>query len=100
MNGAEFSAGENVEKPEMEEQRLREEAEIFGLWNPETTASTLGFGSENAEDGQEEEENNWWKGEARSRGALVRFDHMIDVMQRVNWASKKDSEYLESSDDG
>ncbi|KAJ7885343.1 hypothetical protein B0H14DRAFT_3431950 [Mycena olivaceomarginata] len=32
MNGAEFSAGDNVEKPEMEEQRLRKEAEIFGLW--------------------------------------------------------------------
>jgi hypothetical protein len=59
MNRAEFSAGDNVEKPEMEEQQLREEAEIFGLWNPETTASTLGFGSENAEGGQEEEENDW-----------------------------------------
>jgi hypothetical protein len=59
MNGAEFSAGDNVEKPEMEEQRLQKEAEIFGLWNPEATASKLGFGLENAEGGQEEEDDDW-----------------------------------------
>jgi hypothetical protein len=59
MNGAEFSARDNVEKPEMEEQWLRKEAEIFGLWNPEAMASKLGFGLENAEGGQEAEGNDW-----------------------------------------
>ncbi|KAJ7349682.1 hypothetical protein DFH08DRAFT_667969, partial [Mycena albidolilacea] len=57
INGANFSAGEDVEKPEMREQQLRKEAEIFGLWNPEATARKLGFGVENT-DG-EDEEDDW-----------------------------------------
>ncbi|KAJ7364499.1 hypothetical protein DFH08DRAFT_920925 [Mycena albidolilacea] len=57
INGADFSAGDNMEKPEMREQQLRKEAETFGLWNPEATARKLGFGVENTV--EEDEEDDW-----------------------------------------
>ncbi|KAJ7766095.1 hypothetical protein B0H16DRAFT_1793006, partial [Mycena metata] len=57
VNGADFSAGDNIEKPEKREQQLREEAEIFGLWNPEATAAKLGFGSE--EIVEEDADDDW-----------------------------------------
>ncbi|KAK7012526.1 hypothetical protein R3P38DRAFT_3588421 [Favolaschia claudopus] len=56
LNGASFTAGDAVEKPEMREDRLRKEAEIFGLWNPEGTARKLGFGDQSI---VEEEDDDW-----------------------------------------
>jgi hypothetical protein len=38
--------GDDELGPSVQEKRLREEAESFGLWNPETMACTLGFGDE------------------------------------------------------
>ncbi|KAJ7693775.1 hypothetical protein B0H16DRAFT_1848276 [Mycena metata] len=58
LNGADFSAGDPIEKPEMREQQLRKEAEIFGLWNPEATANKLGFGCENT-DAEENADEDW-----------------------------------------
>ncbi|KAJ6523814.1 hypothetical protein B0H19DRAFT_1223959 [Mycena capillaripes] len=46
LNGAEFSAGDDPEDLEVRNRRLRGEAEIFGLWNPEATAKKLGFGND------------------------------------------------------
>ncbi|KAJ7269179.1 hypothetical protein C8J57DRAFT_1609392 [Mycena rebaudengoi] len=43
MNGAAFSAGDECESTEVPLRQLREEAEAFGLWNPEATARKLGF---------------------------------------------------------
>ncbi|KAJ7229288.1 hypothetical protein C8J57DRAFT_1534601 [Mycena rebaudengoi] len=43
MNGAAFSAGDECESTEVPLRQLREEAESFGLWNPEATARKLGF---------------------------------------------------------
>jgi hypothetical protein len=57
LNGAEFSAGDTIEKPEMRAEQLRKEAEIFGLWNPEATANKLGFGLENAV--VDEQDDDW-----------------------------------------
>ncbi|KAK7020956.1 hypothetical protein R3P38DRAFT_2781572 [Favolaschia claudopus] len=56
LNGASFTAGDMVEKAEMREDRLRKEAEIFGLWNPESTARKLGFGDQSI---VEEEDDAW-----------------------------------------
>jgi hypothetical protein len=71
INGADFNAGEDVEKPEMREQQLRKEAEIFGLWNPEATARKLGFGVENTD--EEDEEDDWLAGIIRNVGESVAF---------------------------
>ncbi|KAJ7688285.1 hypothetical protein B0H17DRAFT_1135740 [Mycena rosella] len=46
-NGANFSAGLEVDNPVAHIAHLREEADCFGLWNPETMARKLGFGPEN-----------------------------------------------------
>lgn len=59
MNGAEFSAGDEPDKPEAMEQQLRQEAEIFGLWNPDAMARKLGFGDDDQagsieEDGEDD----------------------------------------------
>ncbi|KAJ6558925.1 hypothetical protein B0H10DRAFT_2240688 [Mycena sp. CBHHK59/15] len=43
-NGADFSAGDNIEDPKARFEQLREEAKCFGLWNPDATARKLGFG--------------------------------------------------------
>lgn len=43
MNGAAFSAGDECESTEVPLRQLCEEAESFGLWNPEATARKLGF---------------------------------------------------------
>lgn len=63
MNGAEFSAGDDIEHPEATFQRLREEAEIFGLWNPEATVRKLGFGDDNMGNVVEEDEEDDFLGE-------------------------------------
>ncbi|KAJ7243523.1 hypothetical protein C8J57DRAFT_1556786 [Mycena rebaudengoi] len=44
INGAEFSAGDDLESPEARRRQLRQEAESFGLWNPEAMAKKLGSG--------------------------------------------------------
>jgi hypothetical protein len=56
-NGAEFSAGDDVESPEARH-GLREEARYFGLWNPGATAKELGFG-EGAEVIEEDGEDDY-----------------------------------------
>ncbi|KAF7368443.1 hypothetical protein MVEN_00167300 [Mycena venus] len=56
-NGADFSAGDNTEDLEVRNRRSQDEAEIFGLWNPEATARKLGFGG-NAVDGILEEDDD------------------------------------------
>jgi hypothetical protein len=71
INGADFSAGDNVEKPEMREQQLRKEAETFGLWNPEATARKLGFGVEDTV--EEDEEDDWLAEVIRNVGESVGF---------------------------
>jgi hypothetical protein len=45
-NGASFWGGDEELHPGVQEKRLREEAESFGLWNPEAMARRLGFGDE------------------------------------------------------
>ncbi|KAJ7816166.1 hypothetical protein B0H14DRAFT_3148710 [Mycena olivaceomarginata] len=57
-NGAEFSAGDDVESPEARHGQLREEARYFGLWNPGATAKELGFG-EGAEVIEEDGEDDY-----------------------------------------
>ncbi|KAJ7246181.1 hypothetical protein C8J57DRAFT_1678249 [Mycena rebaudengoi] len=57
MNGAEFSAGDEVERPEARHQQLRQEAESFGLWNPEAMARKLGFGDAEVVAGEEDDED-------------------------------------------
>ncbi|KAF7369753.1 hypothetical protein MVEN_00307100 [Mycena venus] len=58
INGAQFTAGDDVESPEVRQQQLRKEAETFGLWNPETTARKLGFGDKNGPADIEEDEED------------------------------------------
>ncbi|KAJ7433258.1 hypothetical protein B0H11DRAFT_2376311 [Mycena galericulata] len=58
INGANFSAGDDVEDPEARHRQLREEAECFGLWNPEAMARKLGFGDADAAEIMEEDEED------------------------------------------
>ncbi|KAJ7437119.1 hypothetical protein B0H11DRAFT_1936221 [Mycena galericulata] len=58
INGANFSAGDDVEDPEARHRQLREEAECFGLWNPEAMARKLGFGDADAAEIIEEDEED------------------------------------------
>jgi hypothetical protein len=84
INGANFSAGEDVEKPEMREQQLRKEAEIFGLWNPEATARKLGFGVENT-DG-EDEEDDWLAEIIQDVGESDAFRRLeVEVWDKSRW---------------
>ncbi|KAJ7693871.1 hypothetical protein B0H17DRAFT_1132256 [Mycena rosella] len=48
LNGADFSAGDGGEDTLAQSRHLRQEAESFGLWNPEATARKLGFGPDEA----------------------------------------------------
>jgi hypothetical protein len=90
MNGAEFSAGDEVERPEAPHRQLRQEAESFGLWNPEAMARKLGFGDAEVVAGEEDDEDEdflaeimcnigefrlyQWESESRVQDALmVRF---------------------------
>ncbi|KAJ6588551.1 hypothetical protein B0H19DRAFT_1013424 [Mycena capillaripes] len=73
INGADFNAGTNIEKPEMQEQQLRKEAETFGLWNPEATARKLGFGVENTV--EEDEEDDWLAEIIRNVGESVEIQN-------------------------
>ncbi|KAF8134134.1 hypothetical protein K438DRAFT_1787318 [Mycena galopus ATCC 62051] len=50
MNGAEFSAGDPTEDTEVRNHQLREEAQVFGLWDPVGMARKLGFGDESVAD--------------------------------------------------
>jgi hypothetical protein len=84
INGADFKAGEDVEQPEVREQQLRKEAEIFGLWNPEATAKKLGFGVENP-DG-EDEEDDWLAEIIRNVGESVAFRRLeVEVWCKSRW---------------
>ncbi|KAJ7912843.1 hypothetical protein B0H13DRAFT_1874427 [Mycena leptocephala] len=56
-NSASFDAGDDQDDPDVYEERLRKEAEVFGLLNAEAVAKRLGFGSGSvAEEILEEEE--------------------------------------------
>jgi hypothetical protein len=57
INGAEFSAGDDLESPEARRRQLRQEAESFGLWNPEAMAKKLGFGNAEVVEGEEDDED-------------------------------------------
>lgn len=48
-NGADFSAGDDAQNPHTRHEQLREEADTFGLWNPDGVARGLGFGDANVE---------------------------------------------------
>ncbi|KAJ7340831.1 hypothetical protein DFH08DRAFT_812008 [Mycena albidolilacea] len=50
VNGADFSVGDDIEDQQKQRRRLQEEADVFGLWNPDATARLLGFGGEGARD--------------------------------------------------
>jgi hypothetical protein len=69
LNGAKFSAGDTIEKPEMRAEQLRKEAEIFGLWNPEATSNKLGFGPENTV--VDEQDDDWLAEIIRNIGESV-----------------------------
>jgi hypothetical protein len=56
VNGADFSVGDDVEDQQKQRRRLQEEADVFGLWNPDATARLLGFGGEDARDQVQEDE--------------------------------------------
>ncbi|KAJ7670812.1 hypothetical protein DFH06DRAFT_1320737 [Mycena polygramma] len=45
-NGAEFDAGDDAEDEHKQQERLRDEARTFGLWNPEKAARELGLGDD------------------------------------------------------
>lgn len=71
-NGANFDAGDDQDDPNVREERLRKEAEIFGLLNAEGVAKRLGFGSGSiAEEILEEEEEE---------------DFLSDIMRNVGFA--------------
>ncbi|KAJ7088921.1 hypothetical protein C8R44DRAFT_836011 [Mycena epipterygia] len=48
-NGATFSAGDLADDVQMQHERLRQEADSFGFWNPEGVARDLGFGTADVE---------------------------------------------------
>ncbi|KAJ6607323.1 hypothetical protein B0H10DRAFT_2227986 [Mycena sp. CBHHK59/15] len=59
-NGASFDAGDDQDDSNVREERLRKEAEVFGLLNAEAVAKRLGFGSGKvAEEILEEEEEDF-----------------------------------------
>jgi hypothetical protein len=58
VNGADFSVGDDVEDQQKQRRRLQEEADVFGLWNPDATARLLGFGGEDARDQVQEDEDD------------------------------------------
>ncbi|KAJ7637421.1 hypothetical protein B0H17DRAFT_1149524 [Mycena rosella] len=48
-NGAEFSAGDDIDEAHVQRERLREGVDFFGFWNPEAVARGLGFGDGDVE---------------------------------------------------
>ncbi|KAJ7816213.1 hypothetical protein B0H14DRAFT_3744115 [Mycena olivaceomarginata] len=58
VNGADFSVGDDVEDQQKQRRRLQEEADVFGLWNPDATARLLGFEGEDARDQVQEDEDD------------------------------------------
>ncbi|KAJ7812979.1 hypothetical protein B0H14DRAFT_3112205 [Mycena olivaceomarginata] len=58
VNGADFSVGDDIEDQQKQCRRLQEEADVFGLWNPDATARLLGFGGEDARDQVQEDEDD------------------------------------------
>ncbi|KAF8147459.1 hypothetical protein K438DRAFT_1780080 [Mycena galopus ATCC 62051] len=100
VNGAEFSAGDNVENPENQHRRLREEAEIFGLWNPDGTARQLGFGGDDVEGQTEEDDDDDLLAEIlRNAGefcletlASYRGFHFASETQRMQTSCKEEDE--------
>ncbi|KAJ7865896.1 hypothetical protein B0H14DRAFT_2733663 [Mycena olivaceomarginata] len=59
LNGADFDAGDDAEDDDVRLRRLREEASIFGLWNPDKAARQLGLGEDVvAQFIEEDEEEN------------------------------------------
>ncbi|KAJ7018199.1 hypothetical protein C8F04DRAFT_1329160 [Mycena alexandri] len=60
VNGAEFDAGDDTEDTLVRHEKLREEARIFGVWNPDRAARDLGLGDEDVAGqilGDDEEED-------------------------------------------
>ncbi|KAJ7885270.1 hypothetical protein B0H14DRAFT_3737214 [Mycena olivaceomarginata] len=49
---------DDVEDQQKQRRRLQEEADVFGLWNPDATARLLGFGGEDARDQVQEDEDD------------------------------------------
>lgn len=59
-DGAQFDAGDAQEDPDARHEQLRQQAEVFGLLNPEGVAKRLGFGGGDVAEeilGEEEEED-------------------------------------------
>ncbi|KAF7335904.1 hypothetical protein MSAN_02327500 [Mycena sanguinolenta] len=75
-NGAEFSAGDDLETPEARHGQLREEARCFGLWNPVAMAKRLGFGDEEVANAVGEDEEDDYLGEVM-RNADARMSHRL-----------------------
>ncbi|KAJ7239672.1 hypothetical protein C8J57DRAFT_1564739 [Mycena rebaudengoi] len=57
MNGARFDAGEEPEDQRARWEQLGREADSFGLWDPGAAARRLGFGDENLDIAEDEEED-------------------------------------------
>ncbi|KAF7367987.1 hypothetical protein MSAN_00864400 [Mycena sanguinolenta] len=85
VNGADFSAGDDVENPEERHKQLREEAKCFGLWNPGAMAKKLGFDDEEVADivGEDDED-----------------DYLGEIMRNAGFSEPEPDEIPEISLDG
>ncbi|KAJ7243992.1 hypothetical protein C8J57DRAFT_1452332 [Mycena rebaudengoi] len=82
INGAEFSPGDELESPEARCRQLRQEAESFGLWNPEAMANKLGFGDAEVVAGEEDDEDE---------------DFLAEIMRNVDLREPEPGEIHESA---
>ncbi|KAJ7762229.1 hypothetical protein B0H16DRAFT_1455842 [Mycena metata] len=76
-NGADFTAGQPVEDPQVREKKLQQEADLFGLWAPEALARRLGFGNiEGVADIEDEDEEDFIAEIARALGQEPQQDEI------------------------
>ncbi|KAJ6483374.1 hypothetical protein C8R45DRAFT_1062899 [Mycena sanguinolenta] len=90
-NGADFDAGQDQDDPNVREERLRNEAEVFGLLNAETVAKRLGFGGGSiAEEMLEEEEEEDFLSEIMRNAALEDPEpaNLVEGHQKVHQSSE------------
>ncbi|KAJ6556090.1 hypothetical protein B0H19DRAFT_1262201 [Mycena capillaripes] len=82
VNGAEFSAGYDVDDPEARHGQLREESKCFGLWNPDATARRLGFWDGEVTEGIEEDEED---------------DYLREIMRNAGFPDPEPDEIFEDA---
>ncbi|KAJ7479923.1 hypothetical protein FB451DRAFT_1172006 [Mycena latifolia] len=94
LNGADFDAGDDAEDPHVRHDKLHEEAQTFGLWNPDGAARQLGLGNEDvaAQILEEDEEEDFLAEIMRTAG--LEDPEPNNIQGHHNSASPASSEWF------